>query len=354
MRIVFLARLFHPHIGGVEKHVYEISKRLIEHGHHVTVITEQYDTSLPLYEDFEKIQIYRIPVKTQNWFKKYYLWRWMIKHRKIIKLADIIHCHDVFFWYLPLRFLYPRKKVFTTFHGYEGDMIPGRNAVFMHKISEVLSNGNVCVGDYLRKWYGTRPTFITYGGVDIPSSPNDFPQLKDSIRCVFLGRLVDETGFMTYLKGLKILTDQKYQISLTVLGDGVKRKEGEQFCQNNNIKAEFKGFIRDIDTYLKNAHFVFTSRYLGILESFSLKRFVFAEYNNPIKYDYFILSPFSDMISVFKTDHELADEIIFHLHNVKIIHKKTDAAYQWVREQSWDHMVDMYLKLWKQKNKFAL
>jgi len=37
------------------------------------------------------------------------------KNRQLLQNADIIHCHDVFYWYLPFRFLYPHKPVFTPF-----------------------------------------------------------------------------------------------------------------------------------------------------------------------------------------------------------------------------------------------
>lgn len=40
MKILFFARLFYPHIGGVEKHLFEISTRLTAMGHEVTIVTE--------------------------------------------------------------------------------------------------------------------------------------------------------------------------------------------------------------------------------------------------------------------------------------------------------------------------
>ena len=50
MTIVFLARLFYPHIGGVEKHVLEISRILIEKGHKVSIVTEKHDIKLKNFE----------------------------------------------------------------------------------------------------------------------------------------------------------------------------------------------------------------------------------------------------------------------------------------------------------------
>ena len=58
MKIVFLCRLFYPHIGGVETHVLEVGKRLIKKGHRVTIVTEDLSTKdIPRFEIFESIQI---------------------------------------------------------------------------------------------------------------------------------------------------------------------------------------------------------------------------------------------------------------------------------------------------------
>ncbi|MDO8659724.1 MAG: glycosyltransferase, partial [Candidatus Parcubacteria bacterium] len=163
MKVLFLTRLFYPHIGGVEKHVLEISKILIKKGYKVIVVAEKHQDNLRNKEEFNGITIYRIDVGNNQWFKKFKIWWWFIKHIGFLKKADIIHCHDVFFWYLPFRFLFLKKPVYTTFHGYESYPISKR-AIFVRKISEILSWGNICIGDYIKKWYGTKPTYISYGG----------------------------------------------------------------------------------------------------------------------------------------------------------------------------------------------
>ena len=77
MTILFFARLFYPHIGGVEKHVLEIGKILIKKGHKIIVFTELHDKKLKLQERFEGIQVYRVPVGKDNWFKKFRIWWWL-------------------------------------------------------------------------------------------------------------------------------------------------------------------------------------------------------------------------------------------------------------------------------------
>lgn len=158
MNVLFMARLYWPHVGGVEKHVYEISQRLKVKGQNIIIVTEKYDSKLPSYEIHDGVEIHRIPANN-----KWQVWKWMWLHGELLNWADVIHAHDVYFWIIPYKLLHPFKKTFVTFHGWEGIYpIPWKNIV-VRRISEILANGNICVGDYVAKWYGTKPDFITYG-----------------------------------------------------------------------------------------------------------------------------------------------------------------------------------------------
>src|SRR3989344_3537616 len=104
MKILFLTRRFYPDVGGVEKHVLKISELLIKKGHKVTVITESQGKENGL----RGIRIFRI--KSRNgWFKKFDIWLWLWRNRELIRNADIVHAHDVYYWYFPFRFIYPSK-----------------------------------------------------------------------------------------------------------------------------------------------------------------------------------------------------------------------------------------------------
>lgn len=147
MKILFLTHHKWPHVGGVEKHVYEVTKSLERGGHKVTIISEE-DIKYPHIKLLGLI----------------YIWFWLFSNRKLIENADIIHCHDVFIWYLPFRFLYPSKKVFTTFHGWEGIWpIPWKN-IYFKRLAAKLSDGTIAVGKYIEKYYGIEANKIIYGG----------------------------------------------------------------------------------------------------------------------------------------------------------------------------------------------
>ncbi len=160
MNILFLTRLYYPHIGGVEKHVREVSKRLLKRGHEVKIITEKFDPNLKRLEIIDGIEVHRVPPGD-----KWSTWKWMEENKQLLDWADVIHAHDVYFWLIPYKLLNPFKKTFVTFHGWEGKYpVPYKNIV-VRKISEWLANGNICVGDYISKWYGTKADFVIYGGV---------------------------------------------------------------------------------------------------------------------------------------------------------------------------------------------
>ena len=159
MNIVFLTRLYYPHIGGVEKHVAGISK-ILSQKHKIIIITEKYAKTLSDHEYVDGIEIYRMQVHD-----KWSVWHWILKNNQILDKADIIHAHDVYFWLFPYKLLHPLKKTFITFHGWEEIYpIPWKNKM-VRKISELLATGNICVGDFISKWYGTHPDFVTYGAV---------------------------------------------------------------------------------------------------------------------------------------------------------------------------------------------
>ncbi len=357
MTILFFARLFYPHIGGVEKHVYEVGKRLIAQGHKLILVTEGLDSSnyqtdvlsAKMKGELAKWEIYHLPVGSSPRLKKFTIWWWLLRHKNILSKTDLVHCHDVFFWYLPFRFLFPRKPVYTTFHGYEGNSLPSYRAKIMHKLAEKLSYGNICIGAFLAKWYGTKASLISYGGINLPSV-NSITRLHNdhkTIKFLFIGRLEEEVGILEYLKALVILKEKGLKFNLIVLGDGSLLQEAKSFVAKNHLKAVFKGFVQNVNSYLEKSDYILVSRYLGILEAMSYKKLVFALYNSPIKKDYLNLSPFNKFIVIEGNEEKLAEKAGYYLVNTKESELLISHAYNWVKTQTWDNLTDNYLRLWK-------
>jgi glycosyltransferase involved in cell wall biosynthesis len=346
MRVVFLSRLFFPHIGGVERHVLEVSRELVKRGHEVTVITEKIggerlprsSQSLAMTENVDGIIVYRISVGGEDWFKKFRVWGEMLRLRKVILGADVVHAHDVFFWYLPFRLLYPHKKIFTTFHGYETVFPVSEKAKFVRKISEKLSFGNICVGDFIKKWYGTKADFVTYGGV---SALNFFDSTQGKVlKIAFVGRLDADTGFIFYQQVLQLLQSKKISFQLDVYGDGELKKTAEKI-------GTVHGFVSDLEKEIRKADIIFASSYLSILEAMVQRKPVFSTYSNPLKKDYLTMTPFSKFIFIENDPGKMAEKIASRLQNKNEWKEKVDKAYNWASQHSWEQVTELYLKLWK-------
>ncbi len=346
MIILFLSRLFYPHIGGVEKHVLKLSQELIKKGHRIIVITENHGWKDK--EIIDGINVIRINVGKREKLKKFFIWKELWKYRSLMYNADIIHCHDVLFWYLPFGYLHPIKPVFTTFHGYEGNTIPGIKAVMMHKLAEFSSNRTISIGSFLDKWYHTHSTIISYGATDTPQKI-EIKKTGKNPTFLYIGRLEEEVGILEYIKALGLLKQKGITSKLIVLGDGTQRQEAESMAKKYNLDTNFQGFVEDINSYFSKADYVFVSRYLGILEAFANKKFVFATYNNQIKKDYLTLTPFSSWISITPDAKILADSIEDILKNTKTRKVSINDAFQWVTKQSWKNLTEKYLALWDSK-----
>lgn len=345
MKILMFAPKFYPHIGGVEKHIGRLSEELIKNGHEVTVLTIKHDQNLPDLEELNKIKIYRFPR-----MRLLKILLWIYRHKKHIYNADIIHCHDYstfIYWYLPLRFLYIDKPAFVTFHGHEGIFPVPKYIKALRKVAEYLTKSNICIGDYIPKWYGTKAVFISYGGIDVPPTVNN--TTYDG--AVFIGRLEKDTGIMTYIYAVKILKSE-YNITLEVdiCGDGSLRETIERIIKENELNVELHGFVENPVNYLIKSKFAFVSGYLTILEAMINKKLVFSVYENELKKDYLTLMPNSkDMMVIASSPKELVEKIAYYYKNPKKTKEKIKNAYLFAKEQTWEKVANTYLKLWGER-----
>lgn len=367
MKIVFLTASFYPSIGGVETHTYQLAGELVRKHHKLTVITEQaqpkdlglakiYHSELMSASEAKseksdvesvqansyfnrKLRVYRFYFGKPGRLKKFKIWWTIFKYRDLIREADVVHCHDVFIWYLPFRFLYPGKKVFTTFHGYETKVPPEKKAVLIRKISEKLSRGTVCVGDFIKNWYGTKPDMVTYGGVDRATLRSgrlvtDRVHHK-KLKIVLVGRLADDIGIPLYIKVLALLKKKKIPFILDVYGDGEYKFSLRRF-------GRVQSFSSHLYPVLRRADIVFASSYLIMLEALVLGKPIYAVYSNKLKKDYLLDSPFKKYVTMSDSAQDVVRSIIREP-NQKVL----EDGKAWAQEQTWEKVADEYAKLWE-------
>jgi glycosyltransferase involved in cell wall biosynthesis len=332
--VLFLTRRFWPAVGGVETHMAEVAK-ILKSTHDITVVTEQHESTLPLQEIHEGINIIRLPTSGTPWSKWSY-WRWWLQHRQLLANADVVHIHDVFFWLQPLRPLFFFKKWFMTFHGYEPPQPTWRQRV-QHQLAAWLTNGNICVGGFHQKWYGVKPNFITYGGVNASAhSSKKKSAPKQPKKIIFIGRLAEDTGIQTLLNALRNV-DEKLQ--LDIYGDGPIRARLESQAKHFHHAIQFHGFDPNAREYLPEADIVFASQYLSILDALAAGTPVIALADTPLKKDYLELTPFAEWITIAHDEKEIASALT----STQTLNPNAPA---WARSQTWLRVVENYLRLW--------
>ena len=332
MNILFFCRLYYPHIGGVEKHVKRISEELIKLGHSITIITESHDSSLPNYEKIDGISLYRIPVSNiPEANKKFVIWKWLYQNSHLIHDTDIVHIHDVFYWWIPFIFKCRKKKYFATFHGWEGVYPPRTSAIWQKKAAAKFSNGSIAVGLYISKWYGINPTKIIYGA-------SDYKLVKSnhSHQILVYGRLSKDNDMDLVLKALREITKKYKKTKIMFFGDGEYHDRAKKL--GNVI-----GFDPEPEKYLSSSSIIISSSYLSIFDSLAMGKNVISVSTNPLKYDYLQMSPLAPFIHIASSVQDIVSIIDTNMENPEI----NLNGSKWADSYSWSTIAKEYLNLWQ-------
>jgi glycosyltransferase involved in cell wall biosynthesis len=346
VNILFFAPNYYPHIGGVEKHIYELSNTLVKDGHNITVLTIKHDNTYADFEEIHGVTVIRINRQKNRYKNRLYIYLKLFRNIGKFLKSDVVHFHDYgSFWYYGI-ILYPILKLFRinmyiTFHGWEGVFPPMKSIVTRRKLAAKLMRGNICIGHYIEKWYSTKATIVSYGGVtECEKTVEDI----NSNYVVFIGRLEHDTGILEYIEAWKQSSHLYTKLSFVICGDGSLKNYIENLIKDEGIQdIEIRGLVVNPEDYIIKSKAVFTSGYLGILESFSLGKAVISTYNNEMKKDYLQMIPNSEDIMWIAKDSE---EIVECLYEALIDNSKIEKAKKYAIENSWEKVRNDYYKLW--------
>jgi len=343
-----LAEFIHPHVGGVEKHITELNRALTSWGHRVVLWAPKHDDSLSDFEVSGGISIYRVPRVCSKRKDALKILGWWFQHIDLIRSADCIHFHGSYpfvHWFFPFRLIFPTKPMFITYHGCGMTVPPIPREKIRNRLARYFVRGNISIGHFLERWHRLKPTFVSYGGVSLPSDA--LSNRKNT--AVYVGRLDEDTGVELYVQALKVLKDEfKIEVPLTVCGDGTLKCELEIQCSDAGLDVTFKGFVENPMDYLLQARYAFASGYLSILEAMAARCFVFAVYKNRIKEDYLKLMPDADKMMIIEGDYfRLAEHLKKAWEEEATLQGFVDRGFSFAREQSWERLAKTYLELWE-------
>jgi len=173
-----------------------------------------------------------------------------------------------------------------------------------------------------------------YTSVNIPKKKNI---KKDPQKLVYVGRLDEDTGLRKILKALSYLKEFK----IDFCGEGTLLNECKKY-------GKVHGFVNPTP-FLEKAFFCLSPGHTSILEAFIQKCFIVTTYNNPVKKDYLLMTPFSKWIIVEKSPKKMAEAIKHYSQYPDQAKNKIENAYKWALTQNWDNAVQIYTQLWKTK-----
>lgn len=323
MKTLIITESYLPHLGGVEKHIAAILPYLKKAGLEVKIINKK-----ELLKNQKEIK----------YFTLLKIWYLIFKKRSLIKEAEIVFIHDVFIYYLPFKLLFPKKKVICTFHGFEKSYpIPPKN-IFYKKLAQKLSAQTISIGQYINKYYFLKEknNHISYGGVELPKKEIKLKD-KDRNSFLFVGRLEKDTGLSIFIDFLDILIAKKINFSVKFCGAGPLEKQCQKYGQT-------LGAV-EVHQYLKKSESCFAGGYLSILEAMAYKNFPLAAYNNPLKKDYLLGSPFASSIACADNGQDLYQKFLSLKKQKDILEKNNELA----KNHSFAKLAKLYIELSKYK-----
>jgi len=329
--IVFLSSSFYPSVGGVEKHVKNVSEVLAKKRHNITVLV-RYKKGYPKYQSIGSILVYRMPKRDYRPFLNI----WYLKNKKLFKDA-VIHSHDYFPF--SLRRILKGHTWVHTFHGYEGYPLDPLAIASRKQVSNSVDY-TFCVGKFIEKWYGTKCNEVIWGAAEKPKSIN-----KDiKYDFIFYGRFEEDTGFEKYIRAFKIIKSTKPKAKMLVVGWGSRHDWAVSYSKKYDLGIEFRSPVSNIYPSLAQAKIAFVSGYQAIIESGLMKKSIVAYYDTPIKKDYLEMHPLASSLNIVNSIDGISQKALDLMNNSDY---KTKKIYNWSVKQSWSYIVKRYEKSYK-------
>ncbi len=228
MRVLLVARVFWPNIGGIEKHVQWLAEALRARGHEANVLTLdrafEDGRALPARERLGDIEITRVPFFGST---RYPLAPGVIKH---LSSYDVVHVHAVDFlvdWLVATKPVHRKPVVLSTHGGFFHTAFASQaKKLWFHTATRAMLagvDGLVFTSDQDRDLFAA----VSRRGVTIRNAVDLAPwqalaRAPVEGRWVTLGRVDVHKGLSRLLKALAAVRDRDPRaFSLRVLGPSV-------------------------------------------------------------------------------------------------------------------------------------
>lgn len=265
MKILQVHSFFYPHVGGSETYVLELSKRLVQRGHQVVVVTSK----LPGTSDreiIEGLEVIRVPgIYLPR--VPYFLFspRLLGVLMQLSPQFDLVHSHVRFFlstncvallrrigkvppFVLTLHATHPKPQIAWLRHVeqlYERTV--GRLTV---QSADAVIALDVNVRDHAMRYGADAAQMVVIpNGVDVTRFSNHRVVRHDTVSPVFrvgyIGRLISGKGVQDLIQAVSLLSSTP-DLQLKIVGDGPDRNRLQTLCQQQGIDR-YVSFLGALD-----------------------------------------------------------------------------------------------------------
>jgi len=253
-RILIFAAYFYPHVGGYEKIVYELSRRLVQRGYEIDILTCNTERALA-YEELDGIHIYRLPcwnaLNSLYPIPKPCPTSFKIVRRLLRKNHDVINTQTRFFITSFLGLIFAKLKripLVHTEHGARHSIVPNKvidliSRAYDHSIGALIvksARRNIGVSEAaceFLKHLGAANAQVIYNGIDTSIFKREDTNYRqklgisnNAVVITFVGRLIYAKGVQDLISAFSKIKDTVPEVKLLIVGDGPYRAELEKLA----------------------------------------------------------------------------------------------------------------------------
>lgn len=255
-KIAIFSGYYLPHLGGVERYTYNLSKKLKEMGYETIIVTTRYDKELKEIENTEYAKIYRLPIY-KVFAKRYPISKINKRCKELLKMVEDENINSVIiqtrFWttsYIASKFVAKNKIPCCLIeHGSTHFTVNNKILDFLgEKYEHLLTNSikkNVKdfygVSKKCTEWlkhFNIEAKGVFYNSVDTSQMEvykKYINKNKDKIVITYTGRMIEEKGVLRLIEAFKNLLKKYKNLELYLAGEGPILEKIEE--ENRNINS---------------------------------------------------------------------------------------------------------------------